>query len=211
MDTKNNIKNRIGRIKETHFFLRPAIVSALKNPLNPQARRLFLDSESYHEFWTKTFGDKFYDMGTFVRLGSEIEICLRDYYMEKKGYKNLTELCADPRYKKGIFQRILPWQTSSTDAISLFKDELGYNLNTNPHFITIQELMLLRHLYAHNTGIIDDQFIKGYKDLKGEDVTLIPALGGGSYPDVDVYFFKPLNNLNDFINRTEKFFIEFPD
>jgi len=211
MSIIDNIQNRVGRIAETHFFLRPMFVSSLKSPIAPEARRLFLNSESYHEFWTKTFGDKFYDMGTLVRLGSEIEICLRDYYMAKKGFKNLVELRADPRYKRGIFQRIMPWQTSPNDAISLFNDELGYDLNNNPYFKAIQEIMQLRHLYAHNTGIIDDQFVDAYKKIVGEDVTLIPALGGGSYPDEDVYFFKPLSRLNDFINQTKKFFLEFPN
>lgn len=212
MSIKQNIQNRISRIAETHFFLRPVLVTALKKHIIPEdAKRIFLGSGTYHEYWEKLLSDKFYDMGTLIRLGSEVEICLRDYYMAKKGYKNLTELRSDPKYKRGIFQRILPWQNSTNDAISLFQTELGYDLNTNPHFKLMQEQMVLRHLYAHNTGIIDDQFIQAYKDLKGEDVTTITPLGGGTYPDEDVYFFEPLARVKDFIEGTKKFFSEFPE
>lgn len=212
MSIKENILNRVNRIAETHFLLRPVLISALKSHIiTAEGREFFLNSESYHEYWTKTLSDKFYDMGALIRLGSEIEVCLRDYYVAKKGYKNLSKLRADKKYKRGICQRILPWQTGANDAMSLFANELGYDLNTNTHFKIVQELMLLRHLYAHNTGIIDDQFIQDYINITGEDVTAIPALGGGSYPDEDVYFFKPLSRLNEFIEGSKRSFREFPD
>lgn len=210
MDIKESIRVRINRIAETHFLLRPVLVSALKNQVITGAGKPYSSgAKNYYEFWSGTLSDKFYDMGVFIRLGAEIEICLRDYYMNKKGHSNLLQLNSDPKYKQGIFQRILPWQNKATDAVDLFKTEIGYDLNTNVLLSKIQELMVLRHLYAHNTGLINNKFITDYKKITGIDVLSIPEIKS-HYPAEDCYYFAPLGNLSDFIESTRSFFRSFP-
>jgi len=87
---------------------------------------------NYHEFWISRFGDKFFDMGTFTRLASELEKGLKYYYMEKKGYRNLIDLKQDKSYKKGIFQKLMPAiNKNDFNLIELFKKELSYNLEDN--------------------------------------------------------------------------------
>ena len=186
------------------------LVSALKNHVITEAGKSYsLRAKNYYEFWSATLGDKFYDMGVFIRLGAEIEICLRDYYMNKKGHSNLLQLNSDSKYKQGMFQRILPWQNKATDAVDLFKTEIGYDLNTNTLFSKMQELMVLRHLYAHNTGLINNKFIIDYKKITGIDVLIVPEIKI-HYPAEDCYYFAPLVNLNEFIESTRSFFRSFP-
>lgn len=210
MDIKEIISSRINRIAESHFMLKPVLVSALKKQKITDAGKAFVSgADTYYDFWVNTYNEMFYDMGVFIRLGAEIEICLREYYANKKGYSNLTELNSDPKYKQGIFQRILPWQNKPTDAIDLFRSELGYDLNTNVKFKNIQEIMILRHLYAHNAGLINEKFINEYEKMNGIDITTLPDIKD-HYPTEDCYFFAPLKKLNTFIEDARSFFRNFP-
>ncbi len=84
-------------------------------------------------------------MSTTIRLGTAIEICLRTYYMDRKSYSTLIDLRNDALYEKGIFQRVQNWQRAN-GVISLYRDEIGYDLTTNPHLLAIQEAMMHRHL-----------------------------------------------------------------
>src|SRR3990167_6163340 len=103
----DEIRNEINRVAETHFFLRPNLTQALqKQLLTDDAKKIVGNHSNYHEFWTATFSDKFFDMGTMIRLGSTIEVCLKRYYMHKKGYTKIPELVIDRNYNQGIFQRI---------------------------------------------------------------------------------------------------------
>lgn len=208
MASKDNTLKAINRIGETHFFLKPVIVNSLKKfSFDPQVASLANNKSTYYEYWVSLFNDKFYDMGTLIRLGSEIECGLKYYYMEKRNLKNLVELKADPRYELNIFQRIMPWTTSN--AISLFNDQLKYDLNTNPFFKEIQELMLFRHLYAHNNGLLNEKFLTDYQKLTGTDIasSLDPKY---NYPEQDTYYFKPLDRLSQFIESSKKLFSNLP-
>ena len=152
-------KKRINKVAETQSFLRHFLVSLLKKTkINTEVKKIFGNYNTYYDYWHASFNDRFFDMGTFIRLGSEIELCLRHYYMDKKGYKNLLELNKDPSCVKGVFQRVQNCKQGS--AIYLYKTELGYDLTTNKELIKIQEIMMHRHLYAHNSGLVDDEYIK---------------------------------------------------
>lgn len=208
MTSKENARKAINRIAETHYFIKPEIVKNLKNlVINPEVIKLTNNKSTYYEYWTSMLNDKFYDMGTLVRLGSELECGLKYYYMEKSNLKNLVELKADPRYEMNIFQRIMPW--TKNNAISLFNDQLKYDLNTNPSFNEIQELMLFRHLYAHNNGLLNEKFLDDYQRLTGTDIasSLDPSY---DYPKQDTYYFKPLNSLPKFIESSKSFFSTLP-
>jgi hypothetical protein len=202
-------KDRINKVAETQFFLRPFLVSLLKkSKITNEGRALVGNYNTYYDYWQASFNDMFFDMGNFIRLGSEIELCLRQYYMDKKGYNNLLELYQDPNYEKNIFQRIQNWQNKG--VINLFKMELGYDLTTNKELIKIQEIMVHRHLYVHNSGLVDDEYIKRIKDITGYDLTQEDEIIRTNYPQNDVYYFKPLKKLNEFIEDCKRFFGNFP-
>jgi hypothetical protein len=203
-----NHQSKLNRIAEVHFFLRPILSSALKKQIiTEEGRKLVGDYQNYHELWLSSFGDLFFDMATAIRLGSEIESNLKYYYMDKKGYTNIPQLKADSNYKQNIFQRVQSWQNDG--VISLYQREIGYDLTNNPHLQAIQEAMMHRHLYAHSSGIIDDDYINKIKKITGQDISTLPEISA-SYPANDTYWFKPLKKLEYFIEETRNFFDKFP-
>jgi hypothetical protein len=201
-------RREIDRVAEIHFFLRPLLNNSLKNhPITPEGQMRAGGFDNYFDYWHDRFGDRFFDMATIIRLGTVIENCLKYYYMKRKGHATLIDLKADPKYKPNIFQRI---QSNQTDnALKLYKDELGYDLNSNPHLKEMQEAMAHRHLYAHNSGLIDEKYINDIKRITRVDISTHPDIAS-SYPNQDVYWFEPLKRLDSFIEGAKNFFGQFP-
>lgn len=198
----------IERVAETHYMIRPVLKGALTNQvLMPGGKQIFPNCSTYWDVWTQRLSDRFFDMGTLIRAAASVETTLRDYYMLKKGHQNLTQLRQDPQYKQNIFQRLMPWN-GADGVIPLFLN-VGVNLTTLPELPVLQELMLHRHLYAHNLGVIDDQYIDRLKRLTGKDL-LTDATISTSYPAQDVVWFEPLGRINDFIEAVRKFFRQLP-
>ncbi|NGZ07632.1 MAG: hypothetical protein G8237_14905 [Magnetococcales bacterium] len=184
--------------------MRPCLIKALSQQIfTTEAKKFVGEYNNYGEYWERSFSDRFFDMGTMIRLGTSIEIGLKSYYMKKKLYSSLTELKSDPHCSQNIFQRIQPWNTSG-GAINLFYQQIGCDLNTNSFLLSVQEIMLHRHLYAHNSGLIDDKYIERYKTLTGIDISSDEKLI--DYPSQDIYWFEPLKKLNEFIDYTREFF-----
>ncbi len=146
-------------------------------------------------------------MGTLVRLGTEIENALKYYYMEKKDYRDLIDLKRDINFEKNIFQRIMPW--TQNNVLDLYKVQLNIDLHNNSKLKNIQELMLCRHLYAHNSGLLNDDFISKYQRLTDVDVTKLPNIAA-IYPANDTYYFSPLNKLDNFIEDCRNFIRQLP-
>lgn len=193
----------IERVAETHYFARHMLKKALNDyVLTSETKKTFPECSTYWDVWTQRLSDKFFDMGTLIRAAASVETCLRDYYMYKKGYKNLSQLRQDRLYKQNIFQRLMPWNKSD-GAIPLLRT-VGIDLEKLPELPTIQELMLHRHLYAHNLGVIDDKYINRLRELTGKDL-LTNSVVSKQYPDEDVYWFEPLERINDFIETARKF------
>lgn len=202
MNAKDSSFASINRVAETHFFIRPFLEHSLKQQIIADGAKQFsLGANTYHEFWTKSLSDKFFDMGTFIRLGTALENSLKYYYMEKKGHNNLLDLKNDPNYQLNIFQRVLPWTHNS--AIDLYRNELGIDLTQNQYLNSIQEIMLCRHLYAHNSGLLTEDFIDKYKRLTSFDILSLP--NANTFPNQDTYCFEPLKRLNDFIEDSRRF------
>jgi hypothetical protein len=199
----------IEKAAEAHFFIRPQIDKALRaHKLTDDARAHFNQPwKTYHEVWTAQMSDKFHDMTTMIRLGSAIETELRDLYMRLKGHANLLSLKADTDFNKGTFQRIKPWQTGKGSALATL-NLAGYDLLTNHQLPQAQQVMLHRHLYAHNIGVIDDEYIDDWKRLTGED--LLPVMTASGYPAQDAYWFRPLTNLATYIENLRKFVRDLP-
>lgn len=209
MDIKESIDGNIDRVALTHSFLRPVLVNSLKKMIiAEQFRDRALGCSNWFDYWEKSRSDRFFDMGILMRLGTEIEMGLKYYYMEKKGHKNLKDLKTDPHYDLNIFQRVHPW-TEGTTVVGLFGDQLNYDLYSNSRFKSIQQIMLCRHLYAHNSGILDDSFVEHYQELTSIDLRLLPEIRD-HYPDEDVYWFAPLGGLGSYIEDVRAFFRELP-
>lgn len=201
-------QREINRVAEVHFFLRPVLSRALsEHVLTDEGKEFVGDYANYQQLWTASFGDRFFDMATAIRLGSAIEACLKLYYMEKKGHLNIPALKADPKYQQNIFQRVQSWQ--SNGVIALYQTELSHDLTTIPELAAIQEAMLHRHLYAHNSGLVDEDYIDRIKQITGQDLALDPRISA-TYPNDDTYWFEPLKRLNTLIESTRRFFRAFP-
>ncbi|PIQ25555.1 hypothetical protein COW36_21160 [bacterium (Candidatus Blackallbacteria) CG17_big_fil_post_rev_8_21_14_2_50_48_46] len=209
---------QINKVAETHFFLRPVLKKSLKETIiSPEGQAEVGPYANYYDYWTGTLSDKFFDMATFMRLGSVLEFNLRNYYTLKKGYSSLLSLTTDPllcdhsgRFDTGLFQRIVQAPTK-TKGIGKVFDSIGVDLTDTgkfPDFIKLRELMLHRHLYAHKSGLVDDEYMKKLKDNFNIDISADIASKG--YPAQDVYYFEPLSKLNDFIEDSRKFFNSLP-
>lgn len=193
--------SNIELVAETHYLILPVLKNALKSQIIlPGGKTVFPNANTYLDVWQSRFGDRFFDMSTLIRIGTSIEIVLRDYYMQKMGYANQIQLKADTSYSLGVFQRIMPW---SVGAIDLFK-AIGIDLTTKSDWITIQEIMLHRHLYAHNSGILNDKYINDLLKLTGRNLLNDPLVTS-TYPAQDTLYFHPLGNITAFIEATRRF------
>jgi hypothetical protein len=200
-------KRSVNRVAEVQFFLR----FQLRNVLESQGladtedvRRFVGDSKNWLEYWDSQFGQQFFDMATLVRLATTVETLLRDYYRICRGHPSLSGLVH--RRDRGVFQRVFPW--SQPNVIDLYTADLEIDLLENPELRRIQELMANRHLYGHSSGLITDEYLDNWKRLTDEDLRKDPKLG--SYPDKDVYWFRPLEDLNAYVEDVRRFFRWFP-
>lgn len=186
---------------EMQYMIMPTLRNALKSQiLFEEGKRLFPDAENYEDVWKSRFGDRFLNMSTLIRVASSIENILRDYYMYKKGHRNLIDLKSDSKYKQGVFQRIMPWGEGAIQLLS----SLGIDLTIKKDWKIMQEIMLHRHLYTHNSGLLDEKYISELKALTGLDLTEDKSISA-LYPAQDVYYFAPLENLGQFIEAGRRF------
>jgi hypothetical protein len=194
-------------LREQHFYLRPVLVNALRQQIITDEGRQFLGGAyaNYLEYWQAAFGDKFFDMPTMVRLGTAIESGLRQYYRQtmegrSRGLSNLTQ------QPPAIFQRL---GNRGQTAVTLIYHDLNYDLTTNPHFQAAREVMVHRHLFAHRAGLLDDKYIAELKEVTGEDIR--PELTGSGYPEEEVYWWRPLSKLNQYIEEISRFLKRLPE
>lgn len=200
-------KRQLNRVAETHFYLRPILVEVLKTHIiTAEGRKHVGGFGTYWEHWVANHGDRFFDMGTLIRLGTAIENCLRWYYMAKKQYTSVSQLKDDPGCPRGVFLRLQPWQDDG--VIHLYRQQLGLDLGPNPDLPAVQEALLHRHLYAHHSGLLNDDYIANIRRLTGTDLAADPGIAA-SYPHEDVYWFEPLGRIGEFIEASRRFFGRF--
>ena len=96
----------------------------------------------------------------------------------------------------------MPWH-GNYGAIALLKS-VNIDITAIPELPTVQELVLHRHLYAHNLGVIDDEYIKNLKRLTAVDLQADPTVAA-QYPAQDVFWFEPLDRLPVFIEAVRSF------
>ena len=181
----------VERIAETHYVIRAMMVNALKNQiLTPYGRQVTGGHENYFDMWQSGMGDRFFDMATMVRLGTAVEVGLREHHRTTGAVP----------YNNGIYQRLV----EPTELIELFKHDCMYDLENNPFWASAREVMVHRHLYAHRSGLVDDKYITDLQRITGQDIR--PSLVSMNYPIEQVYWFKPLDKLHDYIESMRSFF-----
>jgi hypothetical protein len=191
----------VERSAETHYFLRRQLINVLDGiTVPPEARKHTLGCVTYGDYWRESFGDRFFDMTTIIRLGTGIEAELRDYHRQARS-ANASALRKD---QLGIFQRLV----DPADLAALLHSDCGYDLYANAHLGAVQELMVHRHLYAHRSGVPDDKYVADVLRLTGVD--LLPNLQAAGYSDTDIYWFAPLNDLPRFIEAARAFVADLP-
>ncbi len=172
----------VERVAETHFFIRHRLQRSLESwQLDSGARDVFgTNAESYWGVWTAGYGDRFFDMATFIRLGTAVENGLRHFHREVSG-KRIDD--------HGVFQRLV-----KPDVLGrLFVEDCGVGLEALASFAEMREVMVHRHLFAHRAGLVDDKYVSDLKAVTGQDISHdLAALG---FPDEDVYWFTPLRRL----------------
>lgn len=202
---KKSTLNALNRVGETLYMIRPQLERALGNMrIEPSVQAMTGGAKTYLEYWKAQLNDRFFDMANFVRLGSEVERAFRDFYMERKGHTNLVDLRTDPTLKgKGnIFQRVKP--TSKDNLQLLFEVHISVKLDEIPTFSTVKEFLIHRHLYAHNSGLVDEQYFDDLRQTCGIDLLADGSFVGMGFPKTDVYYFDPLTRLGEFLEAIKK-------
>lgn len=197
-------KNHFNKVRESEFFIRRQLENSLKSiPFDDRMKSVAGNYDTYFDMWRATYSDKFYDMTTIVRLGTVIETCLKDYYQNKSGFSNRKELKDHINSKQNVFQQVLPWHIDG--VLKRIKKEFSIDPFAISELPLVQETMLLRHLYAHNSGVIDKKFVEHYERLTSIDLGSQSSIYN-TYELDDCYYFEPLNNISKYLSATEKFF-----
>ncbi len=215
--------NHFRRIRESEYVIKRVIEENLKQiPFDDELRKTGGGYSDYYHMWQATLSDKFYDMTTIVRLGTIIECCLKDYYQEKSGISNRKELQEHINSRQNVFQQVLPWDNEG--ILTRIKNQFKIDPLLIDELPILQEVMLLRHLYAHNSGLLDRKFVNNYERLTGIDICKSSSIFSESLKNVsstfkfaeksmysdfeyeDTYFFEPLHKMSIFISGSERFF-----
>jgi len=209
MTVKDQMAEKVNMVAEIHFSIYPQLKSKLrKTHITDAGMKMTSGASTYLEWWTNRFGDKFFEMATFVRLGSVTEAAFRDYYMDRKGIDNLVDLKADPAYKQGVFQRVI---SGGSTLQVLYKEQLGIDIESFSEFSSVREFFVHRHLYAHNSGLLDEKYLANLDAVGGQPKPSPATLVSLGYPSQDAYWFKPLSNLNKYIEDFRRLFRQLPE
>ncbi|MBK5232094.1 MAG: hypothetical protein JJE13_03820 [Thermoleophilia bacterium] len=198
-------ERQVNLVAEVQFYLRFQLRNTLKSQTfagHDSLRPFVGDADHYLEYWEQQLGQRFFDMGTFLRLATTVEMLLRDYYRVGMGLSSTTRIDV----QRGTFQRVFPW--SENNLMECFRRDIVLDLDENPAIGRIRLLVAHRHLYAHSSGLISDIYISNIKRLTGIDLTEDPGLVG--YPDKDSFYFTPLDELDAFVEDVRRFFRFFP-
>jgi len=184
----------VERVAATHNMFRPVLVDALKQRSITSEGQAILpfNAGSLFELWERTFADKWFDMGTMIRLGTAIEMGLRSIY---------TDLASEPISRNTrVFQRL----AVPTELEEVFRQQCGLEVGALPEWSTLREIMVHRHLYAHRSGLLDDKYIQDIATVTGSSIR--EAVESHGYPEVEVYWFQPLSRLDHFIGASRRYF-----
>ena len=192
----------INRVAAADRAIRPMTDRALRKQVLPEDGRRFAPSgaKTLYDMFEADYTLDFMRMGTFQRLGSVLEVTLRDYYMERR---SLTRpgLDSDLRgvgkqFSGAVFQRVKPGGAGNVQ--SLFSSAFGFELNDGKGFDAVQEYFVHRHLYTHRDGRVDERYLTDLEAVSGADerarveAAVLEQAGVQSVEEADVYWFEPL-------------------
>ena len=86
--------------------------------------------------------------------------------------------------------------------------ETGVDVSCDSNWSTLRTVLAHRHLYAHRGGVVDEYYVRRILAITSEDLRLNPALV--NWPSEELYWFRPLRELPELINRCRKFFHALP-
>ena len=198
MDTVMVRNAEVERIAETHFGLRPLLLRVMEGQLISEEMQgqLPVRAANYREYWEGTYSDRWFDMATIMRLGTAIETGLRDSF-----YRVAP---AGERVDRGLFQRLV---TPGEIEIA-FQTKCSVDLSAIPQWITMRQIMVHRHLFAHRGGLVDDDYLAQHSMVCGVDIRADVELLG--YPEKDVFWFRPLKDIPYYIEAARAFFGQVP-
>lgn len=202
---KQNNRASLNRVAETHFFVRIKLNQALDSVALTDASELIVGSKyrNYGEYWRASYGEAFFDIGTLLRLATAIEDGLREVYLQVAGEARLRAFVQ--RHGRGVFQRL---RDRDGVLVKEFRLALDYELESNPEWSSLCLIMAHRHLYAHRSGQIDEDYVRQIRELSGEDVS--ETFDSAGWPAERMYWFRPLHSLGDMIEETRRFFDAMP-
>ncbi|MBV9786143.1 MAG: hypothetical protein JO264_20260 [Acidisphaera sp.] len=212
MVAKDETINKIELIARIHHVYKPKLELTLQNSVMTEYGKSISGYTNEYEMWVRSLGDKHFDMTTIIRLASEIELGLKRYYMERKGYSSFADFKNDPNVSAATTcQRMESSKAKNSkktkyeNVVTLFKGKLDVSLDSIAKFTEIRELFVLRHLYAHRVGIIDEHFLNGYQTVTGIDLRLSTDVIKAGYPDKDVVWFVNNAEISRLIFASQSF------
>lgn len=142
--------------------------------------------------YNSKYGDNMYDMAvkvgvydlikiaSYVRLASISERMLKEIYLSQK---------IGVKIGRGDFQR---YKFKSNSIYSRYL-EIEIDLDSFTRISEFQKFLQFRHMYAHNSGYVDEGFIKNMKEI--DDSVKF---------DIDHYYPKELDELNSRISLIDE-------
>lgn len=208
--------NAVNRVATAQFIIFYTAESALKrSPILDKTR--FPGIDNMLELLQSDHSWDFMLMGNFMRLGGELEIFLGHYYAEKKGvnWREVKSHLPKPFKNGTIFQRVRSSQKNN--LIDLYRQELGIDLAALKHFRTVQEYFVHRHLYVHQTGLVDRRYLEQIEEILGSaerqriEQAVLATGQAATVEEVVVYWFEPLKKrFRETIEEAKAFILELP-
>lgn len=174
-----------------------------------------MEKKNAYTFFTETHDIDRLRVGNYLRLGGELEVFFGHYYALKK---NVPWRSQQIRSMGPVFQRVLPSPKYPVPGlVDLYLKDLGMDLRTVPKFKSIQEYFVHRHLYTHQTGLLDRKYLDDLERVvgKGErdsiETDALRTGKGAAIEDVTVYSFKPISErFSTLLNDAIKFVTALP-
>jgi hypothetical protein len=210
-EAKQKMRFNIGKIAEVHYFLRPCVLTALKEViLSPEAKEVLKSSSTtYFELWQENYTDRYFDIATFFQLSAQIDLSFKTYYMAWMGYDNFKQLHEDKDATAGVFTSIFP--NDKNNLQGLFKNKGIIDLKSLDEFPIMQEFFVHKNLYSHSAGLVTPTYINELKDVCEIDLLADEQFSSLAYPDEEVYWFMPLRGLRKFVEATRQIIEQLPE
>ena len=206
----------LSRVATAQFLVFPVAEGALiKHGVPSSLKPHFPTANNLLEVLKQDHSLDFMVMGNFMRLGGELEIFLSQYYANRYGcsWRNLT--FPHKKYSGAVFQRTLP-NTQMNTVIDLFQT-ISVDLFKIKYFSSIQEYFVHRHLYVHQTGLVDRKYLDqieaalGVTERARIENAVLKEAAATKVEDAVVFWFEPLGKrFTTLITEAQEFILDLP-